>query len=179
MKMTMMAMALPVMAGLFSSELLAQRTNQDTSSLFVGSLIRASVFDVPDYKFVGTFTALRPDTLWLQPMNSPALIPISLGSLTRLDVSYGKIPVVERSLKGFGIGFVLGFGLGAVFSNIFKKTCENEFFLENETPCQDKVNYRQVALRFGIPVGLAGSLFWTLKKAERWEKVPIERIRLK
>jgi hypothetical protein len=112
-------------------------------------------------------------------MNSPALIPISLGSLTRLDVSHGKVPVVENSLKGFGIGFVLGFGLGAVFSNNFKKKCENEFFLENQNPCQEKVDYRQVVLRFGVPVGLAGSLFWTLKKAERWEKVPIERVRTK
>jgi hypothetical protein len=94
-------------------------------------------------------------------------------------VSHGKVPVIESSLKGFGIGFVLGFGLGAVFSNVFKKTCENEFFLENETPCQDKVDYSQVALRFGLPVGFAGSLFWTLKKAERWEKVPIERVRIK
>lgn len=167
------------MACLLASGLFAQDANQEINPLVAGRLIRASVFDVPNYKFVGTFTALHPDTLWLQQKNLSTQIPIPLGSLTRLDVSRGHVPVVERALKGFGIGFVLGFALGSIFANVFKKTCDDEFLLGNEKPCQEKVEYRQVALRFGLPVGVAGSLFYALKKAERWEKVPIERVRVK
>jgi len=179
MKMKKTLTLLALMGGLDVSGLPAQDANQDTSLLVAGRLVRASVFDVPNYKFVGTFTALRPDTLWLQQKNQSTRIPIPLGSLTRLEVSRSQVPVVERSLKGFGIGFVLGTALGTVFANVFKKACDDEFFLNNEKPCQDKVEYRHVVLRIGVPVGVVGALFWTLKKTERWEKVPLERVRIK
>jgi hypothetical protein len=176
MKLIRLSVLLAVVSSLHFSSLCAQEA---AHPLAAGSLVRASVYDLSNYKFVGTFSAVRADTLWLLQRNAPTALGIPLGSLTRLDVSRGQVPIIKRSVKGFAIGFVMGFALGAIFGNVFKGTCEDEFFLSEDKPCQNKVDYGRVALRVGVPVGIAGTLFYTLKKAERWEKVPIERMRIK
>ena len=108
---------------------------------------------------VTEFRALRADTLVLETTQCP------LASVTRLDVIRGQ----PHAKLGAGIGFAAGF-VGAI---VYCKTVDVSgcvLFDDDLTPA--------VALIFGGLGGLVGGITGYFIKTDRWEQVPLERLRV-
>ncbi len=106
-----------------------------------------------------TFRALRADTLLLETTQCP------LASVTRLDVSRGQ---KSHTLRGAGIGFAAG-ALGTVVA------CRVGSCVPNQEVGDLTV---VLAVAIGLAGGLAGGIAGYFIKTERWEEVPLERLRL-
>jgi len=98
------------------------------------------------------FQALRADTLVLEITECP------LASVTRLDVSGGQ---KSHALLGAGIGFAAGALSAVVFS----------------VSSQD-LSTIEAALITGAIGALVGGITGYLIKTDRWEEVPLERLRV-
>jgi hypothetical protein len=107
-----------------------------------------------------TFRALRADTLVLETTECP------LDSVTRLDVSGGQ---KSHARLGAGIGFA-AVALGTV---VYCKTVE----FSGCVPYDSDLTLA-FALIFGALGGVAGGIAGYLIKTERWEEIPLERLRV-
>ena len=108
-----------------------------------------------------TFTGGHPtDTLILGATECP------LASVTRLDVS--------RGLKSNGgVGAAIGFPAGALLTVAYCKAVDKtgcELFDDDLTPF--------LALVFGALGGVVGGIVGHNIKTDRWEEVPLERLRV-
>ncbi len=115
-----------------------------------------------------TFRALRADTLVLETTECP------LASVTRLDVSRGR---KSHALLGATIGLAAG-ALGAVI--YCKSADKTEFYDKGE--CSTFFGNDNLTLAFAVIYGglggVAGGLVGYLIKTERWEEIPLERLRV-
>ena len=108
---------------------------------------------------MATFRALRADTLVLETTQCP------LASVTRLDVSGGR-------KSNAVVGFLVGAGLGLVGSLAvcnFTDTCQ--VFSDNDVR-------GDVVTVSGLMGGALGGITGYLIKTERWEEIPLERLRV-
>ena len=108
---------------------------------------------------LATLQALRADTLVLETTECP------LASVTRLDVSRGQKSHVF-------VGFLVGAGAGLVGSLAvcnFTDTCQ--VFSDND------VRTDVVLVSTGMG-GLLGGITGYFIKTDRWEEVPLERLRV-
>ena len=137
-----------------STEIAAQE------SLASGSRVRVTAPECELRGQAATFRALRADTLVLETTQCP------LASVTRLDVSGGQ---KSHTLLGAGIGFAAG-ALGAVVicEVVEKGSCE----------LGDDDIRLEAALITGAIVGALGGITGYFIKTERWEEVPLERLRV-
>ena len=133
---------------------------QEPLVLEPGVRVRVTALDCGLRGRATEFRALRADTLVLDTTECP------LASVTRFDVSQGQ---KSHTLLGAGIGLAAG-ALGAVvFCEVVEKgSCE--LF-------DDDIRL-EAALITGAIVGLAGGIVGNFIKTDRWEKVPLERLRV-
>ena len=133
---------------------------QEPLVLEPGVRVRVTALDCGLRGQATEFRALRADTLVLDTTECP------LASVTRFDVSQGQ---KSHTLLGAGIGLAAG-ALGAVvFCEVVEKgSCE--LF-------DDDIRL-EAALITGAIVGLAGGIVGNFIKTDRWEEVPLERLRV-
>jgi hypothetical protein len=115
----------------------------------------------------GTYVAVSKDTLLLQTetQTTPSAIPLT--SVSRLEVSRGR---KSNVLKGMGIGMLIGAGVGVIGGAA--------------VDCYDLADFDQ---SFCTGVGAAGGALFGLlvgaiagaaSSGDRWEEVPLDRLRL-
>ncbi|NIM52757.1 MAG: hypothetical protein GTO22_26515 [Gemmatimonadales bacterium] len=105
----------------------------------------------------------------LEGGNMPTAFPIS--SVAKLEVSRGKKSNVGR---GALIGGLAGASLGAI---VAAGACSADLPFGAKPSCSEGDVVAIVAL-FTVPVTGIGALIGAVTKADRWENVPLDRIRL-
>ena len=129
-------------------------------SLASGSRVRVTAPECGLSGQAATFRALRADTLVLDTTECP------LASVTRLDVNRGQ---KSHALLGAGLGFAAGAVGAVVYCEVVEKGgCEL---------ADDDIRL-EAALITGAIVGAAGGLVGYFIKTDRWEEVPLERLRV-
>jgi hypothetical protein len=140
-----------------STEALAQ----DTPPIAEGQRVRVSTESGATHE--GLVTAISAGGLQLQGEDGSLRFSVPIASMTQLEVSRG-----QRSKAG--VGFLVGAGGGVLGTLVY---CGGEnclFFDEDLTPA--------MALIWGTVGGVVGALVgWTIK-ADRWEGVPLDRVRV-
>ncbi len=138
---------------------------QQPPPLEPGARVRITAPDLGIEKQEATFQALRGDTL---AVTADSAMALSLSSVTRLDVYRGQ---KSNLLLGMGIGFAAGAGLGALMDAAVD--CEEDFDFSDESTC---VGFAPA----GGAVGglLVGTTAGLLIKSDRWEEVPLDRLRV-
>ena len=124
-----------------------------------GSRVRVTAPECALSGQTATFRALRADTLVLETTKCP------IASVTRLDVSIGR-------KSNAVVGFLVGAGLGLVGSLAvcnFTDTCQ--VFYDNDVR-------GDVVTVSGLMGGALGGFVGYLIKTDRWEEVPLERLRV-
>ena len=126
-----------------------------------GSRVRVTAPECGLSGQAATFRALRADTLVLETTECP------LASVTRLDVSRGQ---KSHALLGAGIGLAAG-ALGAVvFCEVVEKGGCELAYDDNAT--------LKAALIVSAIGAVAGGIVGYFIKTDRWEEVPLERLRV-
>ncbi len=132
---------------------------QEPLVLEPGVRVRVTGLDCGLRGRVTEFRALRADTLVLETTQCP------LASVTRLDVIRGQ----PHAKLGAGIGFAAGFVGGIVYC----KTVD----VSGCVLFDDDLTL-WVAFVIGAMGGLAGGITGYFIKTDRWEEVPLERLRV-
>jgi hypothetical protein len=129
-----------------------------------GVRVRVTVTDPGSLPFVGTLEALRDKSLLLQLGERSQAIPMA--AIRRVEVSRGRRPSARWTALGAFGGGTVGALAGGCLANKddYGVACGG----------QDDTKY----VIGGIVGGLAGGALgaW-LGKSERWESVPLERVR--
>lgn len=133
-----------------------------------GDRVRVSAPGVVEGQVVGTIEKLSPDTCVLQVEDQLWPVVLPLASVTRLEVSRGSGSKTGLGiLIGAGVGFLGGYLIGTQSS-----LCEE---------CGGSSSGK-TGLAFGTFLGLlgaaAGGELGAKNRVERWEDVPIERLRV-
>ncbi len=129
-----------------------------------GQRVRVTAPDCGLDRQPATFQAFDADTLVLGPMKCP------LVSETHLDVYQGRR---ANAGKGALIGLAIGGGGGAVAGAIaLSGSC-----LDSADGCP-LAGAAIFALFFGPPSILTGAVIGALIKTDRWEEVPLDRVRV-
>ncbi len=138
-------------------------TAQDT--LTAGDKVRVTT---EEERVVGYWVSLDDNQLTLNTEARDSSLVLPLASLTKLEVSKG---LKSRTLKGAGIGFLVGAAAGLAFGAIACAIAGD---------CEDDTVY--VALIFGAigaPLGAGtGAVIGSFIKVDSWETVPLDRIRV-
>ncbi len=143
---------------------LTSATAQEPPPVKVGDRVRVTAPDVRRRE--GTVQLLTTDSLVMRPVYGARLVAIPLASVTRLEVSRGQKSRVGR---GAGIGLLGGGLLGYVIS---LGGCESGFILTREECIGvSTVGGAVVGTLLGLGVG-------AVTKTDRWEEVPLERLRV-
>ena len=130
-----------------------------------GSRVRVTAPECGLSGQAATFRVLRADTLVLETTECP------LAFVTRLDVSGGQ---KSHALLGAGIGFAAGALVGLVH-------CSGDaggFSDAGTCDLADDDLTLWVTFVTGTIGGLAGGFVGILIKTDRWEEVPLERLRV-
>ena len=117
-------------------------------------------------RWVGTLVTLSADTLVLKPKDQSAPLAIPLASVTRLDVSRGRVSCTGRGiLTGSLASLALGLGLLASASP------------EDIGDAPPAAGLIFLAV-FTVPGAVIGGIVGSKVGGERWEPVPLDRIRV-
>jgi hypothetical protein len=124
-----------------------------------GARVRVTAPDCDAHERAGTFRVMQGDTLVLRTLNCP------LAAVTRLDISRGRHRSTVRAV-GFG---VLGF-LGGGLAGCFIAGGGGEGYNEG-VACL-------IGGAIGGGVGLVAGAVVGAKSRDRWEEVPLDRLRV-
>ena len=131
-----------------------------------GQRVRVTAPDCGVRRQTTTVEVLRGDSFALPRDTNRSSNPINhcpLASVTRLEVSRGR---KSHSLEGLGLGWLVGAGVGAAVSDCDPSSSTQDI-------CE------AVPIAVGASVGLfIGTIFGALIKTERWEDVPLDRLRV-
>ncbi|UCC84510.1 MAG: hypothetical protein JSW46_06170 [Gemmatimonadota bacterium] len=116
----------------------------------------------------GIVLALKPDTLLLDVRDATAPLALLLASVTSLKVKRGQ---ESRALIGGLKGLLLGAGGGA-FLGYLSCACEPK-----ESDCVD-TNVTKGVLIGGVFLGGIGFAIGSGIKVDRWETVPLDKLRV-
>ena len=145
-----------------------QTDHQETSQLVPGATLRIAAPSVIGHRFQATLVRLSADSLIVQPeYDNPMVIPLS--SVTKLEMR-GKKP---NTLKGAGMGFLIGAGVGAMLLAIID--CED--ILGPTLPggrCTTDVLEGMVTMT--AAGALVGAVIGSFSHTDRWVKVPLDRL---
>ncbi len=119
----------------------------------------------PNERVVGTFTVLKPDTLVVSVESRRLAIPFA--SVTSLEVSRGQ---KSKSGKGALIGLGAGAAAGVVTALV---GCA-------DNSCDDVTGLVVLIFGAGGALGgvLIGAVIGSFIQTDRWETVPLDRIRV-
>lgn len=146
-----------------------------------GTRVRVTAPSIAEHRIVGTIVTIGADTLTLKTkrkvepfiLNSNGqaeTLAIPFASVTKLEVIRGK---KRNVVKGAGIGVVVGGLSGVVYG-----------FSEGDDPPGGILGWtaKEKAAMLGImgslSGGVLGALIGALKTTDRWEKAPLDRLRL-
>ena len=119
---------------------------------------------------VANVLAQRGDTLFLRREGTRDTLPISLRSITQLDVSTGRSSHIG---KGMGLGFLGGAVIGAILGAATHKSCSGG------PACFTQGGDALVA---GLVVGLIGTLaggaIGAVWQTENWERLAVMSVKL-
>ncbi len=137
-------------------------STQEQPPIESGARVRITSTDPVLVKSVGTCLELSEGHLQFASGTTAEFWSIDVDSITALDVSRGRKPF--GVLKGAGIGLLVGV---VVYSNYPDR----------------EVDEGNVGILVGGAFGAAGALVGagvgTLVRTDRWEEVPLERLRLR
>jgi hypothetical protein len=95
---------------------------------------------------------------------------ISLTDVTRLEVSQGR---KSNALKGLLIGSLVGVPIGAVLGFVESESSGEPLCTGSTVACA-----AVGAAAVGVVGGLVGLGIGAVSKSERWEEVPLDRLRV-
>jgi len=146
-------------------------TAQQAPSIETGSRIRVTAPTVGADKLAGVCVEVDATRLRVQAEEQVSPLTISLADVTRLEVSQGR---KSNALKGLGFGALIGGSIGAVLG-LLASTGESY-----ENPCEGNAPACAAggAAAFGVTGALVGLGIGALTKSERWEEVPLDRLRV-
>jgi len=131
-----------------------------------GSRIRVTAPALGVDKLVGTSVEVDATRIRVQADDQAAAMTISLTEVTRLEVSQGR---KSNALAGLGIGFLGGAAIGGLVAMQFDEeggdSSQGQYFLFG-------------AVVGGAAFGAIGAGIGALVKTERWEEVPLDRLRV-
>jgi hypothetical protein len=119
---------------------------------------------------VGTVLALRPDTI---VVGNDEPVELAISSLTRLEVSRGR---ESKARTGGIVGLIGGAVAGAVICIASKCSLTSQ----SVEPLEDEgLNSIALAAALGGVAGYGvGVLIGSTIKVDRWEEVPLDRLRV-
>ena len=122
---------------------------------------------------VGTVLALRPDTI---VVDRGETLVLSISTLTRLEVSRGQ-------KSGAGTGGIVGLVTGAAFGamiGIASADTDCDWLFSHECDINKELESAALATVGGAIVGYGvGVLLGSIVKVDRWEEVPLSRLRVR
>ncbi len=131
-----------------------------------GTRVRITAPSLGADKLIGTVVPSPADTLMVRPADRMTAVAIPLASMTRLEVRNGQ---KSHLLLGAAIGFVAGatsLGIGSAV------VCNRE-----DSDCS-KYHTVTFTVLGGLSGGAAGALMGSLIQTDRWDRVPLERLRV-
>ncbi len=146
-------------------------TAQQAPPIETGGRIRVTAPTLGVDKLVGTSVEADATRIRVQADDQASPMTISLADMTRLEVSQGR---KSNALKGLLIGSIVGVSTGAILG-LAASLAESY-----DNPCADnEVECVAVgAAAFGVTGALVGLGIGALLKSERWEEVPLDRLRV-
>jgi len=133
---------------------------------------------------VGNIVSLSPNMLVLKSNKQDIPLMIPLTSVTRLEVSGGK---KWNTLRGAGYGLLVGASLGGIIGFAAGEDCpaprsrsrEPYGFYGGIDLCFPRGGMAVAeGITFGVVGGVFGAFIGSLTLTDRWEEVPLDRLRL-
>ena len=139
-----------------------------------GATVRVTT-DLQSYR--GTVTRVTTDTLVLDTLRLP------LHSVSRIQVRRKSASRGLTMTKYAGLGLLIGAATGVIAGPFLTEDCTAlRKTTENTAGCLDDLAdasiYGKRALQFGLVGAAIGTLVGTLVSLERWEEVPLDRLRV-
>lgn len=154
-----------------SVRLLAQ---QEQPPVVAGDRVRVSAPTLSLDQQVGTIVEMSANNWTLQYGKLDQTLSLSIGSLTKLEVSRGKKSnVLKGALGGFAVGVPAGavIGLLGTTKDSPPGSTEAKFCDEGTLTCM-----ALWGVAFGAVGGLVGLGIGAISRTDRWEEVPLERL---
>ncbi len=165
-------MSTPRLASLVTLLLITRVTGLAAQDTLVtpGARVRVSAPTVAERPLLGTVVALEVDTLIVDARGYAHPLALPLASLAWLEVSRGQ---KSRTLKGAGIGFLVGGAAGLATAAIACAIAGD---------CYDDSLTGLVYAYFGglgaVVGALTGAIIGSTIDVDRWVDVPLERLRV-
>jgi hypothetical protein len=138
-----------------------EATAQDMPPVAVGERVRVSTESGVTH--VGEVTSLTSGALVLQGEEGSQRSSVPMASVMRLEVSRGQ-------QSKAGLGYVVGAGVGVLGALAHCSGGNCQLFDNDFTPA--------LAIIYGAGGGLVGALVGWSIKTDRWEGVPLDRLRV-
>ena len=140
----------------------------DAQTVSAGERVRATI-EEQSGKLTGTLEEWGSDTLYVVPDGASQDVPASaipLSTLSKLEISEGlKSNAGKGALIGGGIGLVVGGAMSIIAGST----------VDTEVTSTDYLIFTGFVTVGGVGIG---ALVGALIKSERWEELPLDRLRL-
>ncbi len=144
---------------------------QEAPPVAPGDRVRIAAPEIVNDRVVGTVVALKPDTLAVNVENRDSPLALPLASLTKLEVSQGQ---KSRTLKGAGIGFLVGGAAGLATAAL---ACAIAGDCDADDPYTGLVYAVFGVLGAGVGT-LTGAIIGSTIKVDRWDTVQLDQLRV-
>jgi len=151
---------------------------QDSSSIQSGARVRVSAPGEAYRGLIGTVSGYGGGNIGIKPDNEQSSVWVPLASVTRLQQSKGLKP---NRKKGALIGLFVGGALGAAIGAASYKECVSEHWMGFDcmfAPVSAGVSAALGGFVLGTIGAGIGALAGASVKTDRWEEVPLDRVRV-
>ena len=149
---------------------------QESPSIQSGARVRVSASGEAYRGLIGTVSGYDSWSIGIKPDNEQSSVWVPLNSVTRLQQSRGQ---KSNTRKGALIGLLAGGAVGAVVGAFAYEECQEVGFMA----CfMSPGSAGETAALGGLAGGLLGAgigaLIGASSKTDRWEEVPLDRLRV-